>query len=347
MRNLLAAIMVTLTASSALTTEPPPYLDDRSSPEQLLRSFYNAINRKEYARAWDYFGETKPARDFDTFVKGYANTHGVRVVTGQPGVEGAAGSTYYNLPVAIGAFSGDSDTPDVFGGCYTVRAVNATVQDPPFKPMEIEKGSLKPAEGMIDDALPRTCGDAPVPEPHAEAVTRAKAMFVAAYRDSCDVLTHSVEAVAPEPDIHVIKFHGKDDDPSAPEREMQLLRFYCGAGAYNEIHHYYLAVSDGVAELQFARPELNIRYENGDSDGKVEDIRITGFSSDGALINSDWDEKNRTITDYAKWRGVGDAFTSATYQFQDGVFRLVHYDVDASYDGEIDPQTVLDYATAP
>ena len=28
------------------------YLDDRSSAQAILNSYYNAINRKEYARAW-------------------------------------------------------------------------------------------------------------------------------------------------------------------------------------------------------------------------------------------------------------------------------------------------------
>ncbi|TIV72916.1 MAG: DUF1176 domain-containing protein, partial [Mesorhizobium sp.] len=48
-----------------------------------------------------------------------------------------------------------------------------------------------------------------------------------------------------------------------------------------------------------------------------------------------------------KWRGVGDASSSGTYLFRNGDFSLVQYDVDASYDGEINPQTIIDYNTAP
>jgi hypothetical protein len=33
--------------------------------------------------------------------------------------------------------------------------------------------------------------------------------------------------------------------------------------------------------------------------------------------------------------------------FRSGTFSLVRYEVDASYDGEINPQPVLDYATGP
>ena len=44
------------------------YQDDRSSPESLIRSLYNAINHHEYARAWSYYGEA-PATDFTTYAK--------------------------------------------------------------------------------------------------------------------------------------------------------------------------------------------------------------------------------------------------------------------------------------
>jgi hypothetical protein len=33
------------------TAPEPDYLDDRSTPEAVVNSYYDAINRKEYARA--------------------------------------------------------------------------------------------------------------------------------------------------------------------------------------------------------------------------------------------------------------------------------------------------------
>ncbi|TIS77743.1 MAG: DUF1176 domain-containing protein, partial [Mesorhizobium sp.] len=41
------------------------------------------------------------------------------------------------------------------------------------------------------------------------------------------------------------------------------------------------------------------------------------------------------------------ASSTGTYLFRHGNFSLVQYDVDASYDGEINPETVLDYNTPP
>src|ERR1700710_2937194 len=89
------------TALAADDTPEAPYVDDRSSAEAVARSLYGAISRHDFARAWGYFGDTKPAKDFDSFVKGYDGTDKVEVATGAVSDEGAAGSIFYNVPVAI------------------------------------------------------------------------------------------------------------------------------------------------------------------------------------------------------------------------------------------------------
>ena len=85
-----AALLSCLSGVSAFAQETP-YLDDRSSAAAIVTSLYNAVNRKEYARAWDYFGDRKPAKDVETFAKGYENTTQVKVRTGNVASEGAAG----------------------------------------------------------------------------------------------------------------------------------------------------------------------------------------------------------------------------------------------------------------
>ncbi|WP_395447174.1 hypothetical protein ACHMW7_19475 [Aminobacter sp. UC22_36] len=157
--------LTTLWSFQALAADLP-YLDDRSDAAAVVRSLYNAVSRKEYARAWDYFGETKPAKDFEAFAKGYEATERVDVDTGAVSSEGAAGSIFYNIPVAIRAVDKDG-TEKVFAGCYTARQVNGAIQEPPFTPIQLEKGALKPAEGELADALPKQCGDAPPVETDA------------------------------------------------------------------------------------------------------------------------------------------------------------------------------------
>ncbi|OBQ84146.1 DUF1176 domain-containing protein [Mesorhizobium sp. WSM3873] len=330
---------------SALAAEAA-YIDDRSSAEAVVRSLYSAINRHEFARAWGYFGDTKPAKDFDAFVKGYDSTDTVEVKTGAVSDEGAAGSIYYSVPVAIQATDKKGEAK-IFAGCYTLRQVNAQIQEPPFQPIFIDKGALKPSTSDFQDAVPTSCGDGPPPPKKDEALEQARKSFLAAYGEQCDKENPEGKP-AGEPDAYSIHYKDKDAGADEPERETRLFRFFCSMAAYNESAVYYIYDDvSGVRQLQFAAPELDIRYENNNSEGKVEGIHIIGFQTDDQLVNSEYDDKTKTITSMNKWRGVGDASSTGTYLFRHGNFSLVQYDVDASYDGEINPETVLDYNTPP
>ena len=144
-----------LLVSAAAAQEPPPYLDDRSDPAALIRSFYNAVNRHEYARAWSYFGDARPAAGYPGFVAGYADTAAVELVTGPVATEGAAGSVFATVPVAIAA-TGAGGTR-VFAGCYTTRQIQPAIQEPPFRPLFIASASLRAAQGPLAAALPASC----------------------------------------------------------------------------------------------------------------------------------------------------------------------------------------------
>lgn len=345
-RAFFAAIALAAVSCLPAFADDEPYLDDRSDAGAVVRSLYNAINRREYARAWDYFGETKPAKDFAAFVKGYEGTGRVDVETGNASSEGAAGSVFFSVPVAIRA-TGKDGTEEIFAGCYTLRQVNAQIQEPPFDPIHIEKGALKPAAGDFEQAVPESCGDAPPPPKKDAALERAKKAFVATYGDDCDQKTPEGKPVG-EPTAYSIHYKDKDASADEPDREVRLFRFFCRMAAYNESAYYYLADDiGGVRQLQFAVPELDIRYENDDHEGKVESITVTGFQTEDHAINSDYAEASYTIITSAKWRGVGDASSTGNYLFRNGDFALVQYDVDASYDGEINPRTVVDYNTPP
>ncbi|ANT51646.1 DUF1176 domain-containing protein [Mesorhizobium amorphae] len=331
--------------SQTAFAEDAPYVDDRSDAAAVIRSLYSAINRHEFARAWDYYGDIKPAKDFDTFVKGYDGTDKVDVKTGAASSDGAAGSIFYNVPVAIQATDKNGEAK-VFAGCYTLRQVNAQAQEPPFRPILIDKGALKPSTANFEDAVPASCGDGPPPKQDT-VLEQAKKAFVATYGDQCDKQTPDGKPTT-EPDAYSLHYKDANAGADEPERETRLFRFFCSMAAYNESAVYYIADDVmGVRQLQFASPELDIRYENNNSEGKVEAVHIIGFQTDDQLVNSDYDDKTRTITSMNKWRGVGDASSTGTYLFRSGNFPLVQYDVDASYDGEINPQTILDYNTAP
>ena len=329
-------------SQTAFADDEAPYVDDRSSAEAVIRSLYSAINRHEFARAWGYYGDTKPAKDFDAFVKGYDGTGKVDVATGAVSDDGAAGSIFYNVPVAIRATDKDGNEA-VFAGCYTLRQVNAQIQQPPFRPIFIDKGALKPSKADFEEALPASCGDGPPPPKKDAALEQVKKRFAADYGDQCDE-----QFLGEEPNIFSIKYKDKDAAAGDPDKETRLFEFYCQAAAYNTASVYYMTDEvSGVRQLQFAEPEMDIRYENNDSDGKLLGMTIVGFHTTGWATNSDYDEDTKTISTFNKWRGVGDASDSGTYLFRNGDFSLVQYDVDASYDGEENPQTVVDYNTAP
>ena len=190
------------------------YNVDRSTAAELVRSLYNAINLHEYARAYDYFSQP-PAKDYATYEQGFTDTARVDVIIGEVFSDGAAGSIYYSVPTAIRATDSKGGTK-YFAGCYTVRAVNASIQEPPFRPLHIEKGALKPAKADDYSAsfLPK-CGEGESADPVADAsVEKAKAMFVGSQLELCDKVEDTRGGIN-EPDVY--KFNYKDEGATAEE----------------------------------------------------------------------------------------------------------------------------------
>jgi len=127
--------------------------------------------------------------------------------------------------------------------------------------------------------------------------------------------------------------------------EVTLIRVFCMAGAYNVQHAYYWHREyEGLMALSFAEPVFTAEYEDDDSlDGELQGITVTGMTSTPTLVNSDFDPETLTITSNSLWRGVGDARSIGTWVFGDGEFVLKRFEIDASYDGEVNPETVVDY----
>jgi hypothetical protein len=152
-----AALAFLAPVAAAGADQPEPaYLDDRSTAEAVIRSLYNAIDRKEYARAYGYFNaRTAPA--YEKFAAGYADTESVDVAIGKVSAEGAAGSTYWAAPVAIRAHKTKGGTA-IFAGCYTLRLAQPAIQSPPFRGIHIETAKLKAAGGTtLEKVVPKSC----------------------------------------------------------------------------------------------------------------------------------------------------------------------------------------------
>ncbi len=136
------------------------YVDDRSAGEGVIRSYYNAVNRKEYTRVYGYWesgASQLPA--FTPFQAGYANTKSVTLLT-KPGTIGAgAGQTYYSVPAVITASNTDGTTT-IFAGCYTLHLGSPIAQaTPPFQPVAIQSARIAQAANGSNpsDLLNSTC----------------------------------------------------------------------------------------------------------------------------------------------------------------------------------------------
>ena len=95
---------------------------DQNTPVDLLASFYNAINRQEYQRAYGYW-ETLPS-PYTQFVQGYADTASVQLIVQLPAfIDAGAGNAYANIPTVLIATTRDG-SEQTFAGCYTTHKVN-------------------------------------------------------------------------------------------------------------------------------------------------------------------------------------------------------------------------------
>lgn len=106
-------------APNRATTEP-------QKAAQVIRHYYDAINRKDYRSAYaDWAGNGAASHQtFEQFQQGFANTASVKVEIRQPGqVNGAAGSLYVEIPVTITAKTVNNVTQR-FAGSYTLKRVN-------------------------------------------------------------------------------------------------------------------------------------------------------------------------------------------------------------------------------
>ncbi len=131
------------------------YLDDRSDALQVLRSYFNAVNRAEYVRAYSYWKSDAAAAllpAYEQFAAGYAETAAVSLAAGQTQADAGAGQYYYTLPVAL-LVTTTTGVEQTFAGCYQLHASNPAFQaTPPFAPLNIISATIRQVENSTDIA---------------------------------------------------------------------------------------------------------------------------------------------------------------------------------------------------
>jgi heat shock protein HslJ len=96
--------------------------DDRSDPLATLASYYDALNSRDYRRAYRFW--ESPPSSYERFEAGFADTDRVRLlIEPSPRLEGAAGSSFAEISTIVVATT-RSGNERVFAGCYTLRKSN-------------------------------------------------------------------------------------------------------------------------------------------------------------------------------------------------------------------------------
>jgi hypothetical protein len=107
-------------ASASAAADSEPSVQDAIA---VLQGYYAAINQRDFQRAWASWsdGGRSSGQTEQQFADGFANTAQVALQPGAPGrMEGAAGSRYLEIPVAIQATQRDG-TVHRYAGTYTMR----------------------------------------------------------------------------------------------------------------------------------------------------------------------------------------------------------------------------------
>ena len=146
---------------SPVSGQTAPFFENVNDPVGLLQSYYNAINRREYERAYSYWespgtsaNSTPPA--YRQFVQGYASTASVALTTGMTSGQGAAGSTFVDIPVVLVA-TNTNRTRQTFYGCYTVRRANPALAAGSTWHIYTARIKNAPANAGVNSLLGQAC----------------------------------------------------------------------------------------------------------------------------------------------------------------------------------------------
>ena len=137
-----------------------PFYENQLDAAGALKSYYNAINRKEYERAYGYFDKGAEVAPFAQFAAGYGNTTSVTLALNpnyreDPG----AGNIYAAIRVALTATHKDG-SKQLFSGCYIMHRVNEGIsEDPNDELWRISSARLVevPANSSVDALLAQEC----------------------------------------------------------------------------------------------------------------------------------------------------------------------------------------------
>ncbi len=129
---------------------PGDFSGERETPERLLASYIDAINRHDYQQAYAYW--ENPSESFDQFYSRWRRVDHVALLVREPAyIEGAAGSMYARLATLL-LITRNNGSQRVLKACYTTRATNPGMTDTPDAPpmwsiMQVQRRRVRNASG--------------------------------------------------------------------------------------------------------------------------------------------------------------------------------------------------------
>lgn len=138
---------------------PDNYIDNRSGAVEVVSSLFNAINRKEYVRAFSYWQDPAAVGNYADYAAGFADTGLITATFGSVISDAGAGQYYYQVPVTQ-TVQTTGGTTQIFVGCYTLHLANPGMQAVmPFEPLGITRGRFALVANDLDTTglMERAC----------------------------------------------------------------------------------------------------------------------------------------------------------------------------------------------
>jgi hypothetical protein len=161
---MLLVLVMPAAAQQATPTLAPPLtipdtFDSQLDPAALVGSYYNAISRGEYQRAYNYWESAPNNQTEAQFAAGFSDTFGATAIVRLPIVTGVgAGNEYASMPtLVIGTRL--NGTTVIYTGCFVAHKVNvpvgnATQPDPNWR---LQTGNLRQQTSLNLGALDTAC----------------------------------------------------------------------------------------------------------------------------------------------------------------------------------------------
>ena len=142
MKRILFYILVFITVIMSTAAETTAEYNDVSSPENVMLSFENAVNLKDFERAWNYWS-LQPEADFAKWKKGYADTKHIDIFYKYKDSDAGAGNR--RVTYSIKMFSEDiKGKKHLYEGYYILHTSAPELYDQGKWPgWRIEKGKFR------------------------------------------------------------------------------------------------------------------------------------------------------------------------------------------------------------